>query len=164
MPLDLGKRCKSHNSVEVSGQQSNPAVRARLRRIQGCLTDTDQEIRELGSCPGTSSRTSRPRKRQRRLSSEQVQTLVAAYGAGIAVNELALHFKVHRATVLDHLNRSGSKRRYPALDQNQVAEAARLYRSGKSFRDVGIAFGVHASTVRHHLLRAGLEPRSRNGS
>ncbi len=145
--------------VEVNGQQSNHAVRARLRRLQGWLTCPDQEIRDLSSRPGTSSRTSQPRKRQRRLSPEQVQALVAAYGAGVSVNELAGHFNVHRATVLDHLNRSGSERRYPALNQSQVAEAADLYRSGKSFRDVGIAIGVHASTIRKHLLQAGIEPR-----
>ena len=131
-----------------------------LGRLQGWLTCPDQEIGDLGSWSGTPIETSQPRKRQRRLSPEQVRALVAAYGAGVAINELARRFKVHRATVLDHLNRSGSKRRYPALDQSQVAEAVNLYRAGKSFRDVGIALGVHASTVRQILLRAGIQPRS----
>ena len=68
----------------------------------------------------------------------------------------SLPLMVLASPVLDHLNRSASKRRYPALDQSQVAEAANLYRSGKYFGDIGIAFGVHTSTVRHHLCELEL--------
>jgi hypothetical protein len=76
---------------------------------------------------------------------------------------LAALFRIHRSTVLDHLNRSGMARRYPALDAYQVEEAARLYEAGQSLRAIGIHFGRHASTVRLALIKTGVRTRDRNG-
>jgi len=79
----------------------------------------------------------------------------------VAVDELARQFAVHRSTVLDHLNRSNARRRYPALDEGGVKEAVQLYRSGVSLRGIGTRLGVHASTVRLTLLRVGVRTRDR---
>jgi lambda repressor-like predicted transcriptional regulator len=89
--------------------------------------------------------------------------LIAAYEDGAAVNDLARRFGVHRSTVLDHLNRSQARRRYPALDEHGQDVAAQLYRSGLSLRDVGITLGVHASTIRMALMKAGVVRRDCRG-
>lgn len=104
-----------------------------------------------------------PRRRQYRLSPEQVLDLITAYRSGVAVNELAERFSIHRSTVLDHLNRVGTLRRYSALSDYQIEEAARLYRAGQSLRELGLRYRVHASTVRTALLRLGIKLRDQHG-
>jgi transposase len=93
-----------------------------------------------------------------------VAELTTAYESGVAINDLAERFGIHRSTVLEHLNRSEPrKRRYPALDEHGVEVATRHYGTGLSLRDVGIPLGVHASTVRLSLRRSGVPLRERNG-
>jgi DNA-binding CsgD family transcriptional regulator len=102
-------------------------------------------------------------RRQRRLSPEQVDELIASYQVGVPINDLAAQFEIHRSTVLDHVNRAGTRRRYPALEVRDVEEAAELYRTGQSLRNIGIHFGIHASTVRQYLVRAGIKLRDCQG-
>jgi DNA-binding CsgD family transcriptional regulator len=104
-----------------------------------------------------------PRRRQHRLSPKQVLDLITAYGSGVAVNELAERFSIHRSTVLDHLNRVGIPRRYSALSLDQIGEATQLYRAGQSLRELGLHYRVHASTVRTALLRLGIKLRDQHG-
>jgi len=92
-----------------------------------------------------------------------VESLVVSYGMGTPINELAKDFEIHRSTVLDHLNRSPARRRYPALDSHGVEVAERLYRAGLSLREVGAALSVHASSVRQALIRAGVPTRDAHG-
>jgi IS30 family transposase len=140
--------------VEVTGQQSNQ-VKGRLDRLHRSLIPCNQGVCAPEPLLGTPTTAPPRRRRQRRLSVEQVRNLVHAYQTGVAVNRLAADFGVHRSTVLDHVHRAGTRRRYPALDGHQVEEAAHLRRLGKSFRDIGNHLGVHASTVRQYLRRAG---------
>jgi DNA-binding CsgD family transcriptional regulator len=139
--------------VEVTGQLSNHSVAGLVARLHLSLTSRDQVLHPHPKAADATVTPSPPRRRQRCLSDDQVRSLVEAYKAGIAINELAAEFHVHRSTVLDHLNRAGTKRRHPAVDSHQVEEAAQLRGAGKSFRDIGRHFGVHASTVRQHLVR-----------
>ena len=93
-------------SVEVSGRYSNHA-------------DQKKGIREVLQCdvfgvPKTKTRTSR--RPQRRLSPDELEALFESYERGAPVNVLAEEFSIHRSTVLDHLNRSTARRRYPELD------------------------------------------------
>ena len=147
--------------MEVTGQQSNHSVKARLDRLHG-WAGVDQVVRARDETREPSCAVpSAPRRRQRRLEPERVKDLIAAYSGGVAVDELARQFAVHRSTVLDHLNRSNARRRYPALDEGGVKEAVQLYRSGVSLRGIGTRLGVHASTVRLTLLRVGVRTRDR---
>jgi len=138
----------------VTGQQSNLSVKARLDRLHRWAAGVDQVVHSRREPADAKNTTSPGRRRQRCLSDDQVHSLVEAYEAGVAINELAAEFHVHRTTVLDHVNRAGTKRRYRALRSQQLEEAAQLRGAGKSFRDIGRCLGVHASTVRQHLTRA----------
>jgi len=144
--------------VEVSGQLSNHETPSQIAQLQAVVL----EQRTGCLAPPIASEPTL-RRRQRRLSAAQVEELAAAYRAGAPVNDLAAQFRIHRSTVLDHLNRSDTPRRYPALDSCQVEEAARFYEAGQSLRAIGIHFGRHASTVRLALIKAGVHTRGRNG-
>lgn len=140
------------------GQLSNQDRRSRIRQLHGVVQ---------GQCSsgksGKSVVRAAPRRRQHRLSTAQVIQLTQAYQSGTSLNDLAEHFKVHRSTVLDHLNRADTPRRRPALSPSQIDLAIRLYRGGQSLKDVGVHFGAHASTVRTALLSAGVAMRDCQG-
>jgi transposase-like protein len=139
--------------VEVSGRYSNHADQG--KRIHQVLQ------LELSGPP--KAQHSNPETSPRRLSPEELGTLFKSYERGTPVNTLAREFSIHRSTVLDHLNRSTARRRYPALDDKGVQLAKQLYRAGLSLRDVGLTLEVHASTVRSVLLNAGVPLRDRQG-
>ena len=141
--------------MEVTGQQSNHSVKARLERLHLWNTHSDQGVFRAQNTTESDFDAIQTRRKQRRLLLEQVNELIAAYRAGVPINDLAAQFEIHRSTVLDHVNRAGTRRRYPALGLRDVEEAAELYRTGQSLRTIGIHFGVHASTVRQYLVRAG---------
>ena len=134
--------------VEVIGRYSNLSEQG--ERLQDLL-----EMVPSGH-PAANSQT-KPRRQQRRLSQDQVAELIASYGVGVPINDLAVQFQVHRSTVFDHVHRAGTRRRYPALAPLDVEKAAELYRAGQSLRAIGIHFGVHASTVGQYLVRAGIK-------
>jgi IS30 family transposase len=144
--------------VEVSGQLSNHEIGSQVAQLHAVVL----EQRNGGLVPQVAAEIA-PRRRQRRLTAVELAKLSAAYRDGTPVNDLATQFRVHRSTVLDHLNRSGMPRRYRALDAYQVEEAARLYEAGQSLRAIGIHFGRHASTLRLALIKAGFRTRDRNG-
>lgn len=149
---------RSRRRVEVTGQQSNHSVKARLARLHTSITQPDQRIHVR------SDRTrDAVRQKQRRLSPSQVRELIVAYGNAVPINTLATQFQIHRSTVLDHVSRASTRRRYPALRPSDVEEAAELYRAGQALRTIGVLFGVHASTVGQYLIRAGLQLRDCQG-
>ena len=100
---------------------------------------------------------------QRRLAAEELDALLGSYERGTPVNTLADEFRIHRSKVLDHVNRSPARRRYPALDDKGVQTAKQLYHAGLSLRDVGLTLEVHASTVRAKLLSVGVPMRDQQG-
>ena len=109
---------------------------------------------------------SRPTRRiARRLTTGEVDELVAVYGSGASVPHLVKRFGASRTTVLAHLERRGIPRRpcVAKLTEDEIATAARDYGEGKSLAKLGAAFGVNAETIRKALLRVGVEIRPRKG-
>jgi DNA-binding CsgD family transcriptional regulator len=129
--------------VEVSGRYSNRADQEKRLR----------EVLQLELSRSSKHKTQTPRQVQRRLSANELETLLGSYGSGTPVNELADELHIHRSTVLDHLDRSTARRRYPALDKRGTQLAIQLYNSGLSLREIGISLNVHASTVREILKK-----------
>ena len=90
--------------------------------------------------------------------------MLAAYGAGDRIVDIAKRFGVNRTTVLDHVGRRGLPRRSDAgWSDEELHAAADLYASGHSLAAVGRHFGVDASTVASRFRRAGLPVRQRRG-
>ena len=134
----------------------------------GCYlnhADQGERLRDLLKIvpPAAQNVNLRTKRTFRRLEPDRVAELLVAYEGGVSINDLAEQFGLHRSTVLDHLNRSPARRRYPALDKHGVAVTIELYHNGLSLRDVGLTLGVHASTVRLALSKAGTAIRTRNG-
>jgi DNA invertase Pin-like site-specific DNA recombinase len=104
--------------VEVSGRYSNDA-------------DQEKRIRKILQCDVFGvykTKTRNLRRPQRRVPPDELEALFERCERGAPVNVLAEEFSIHRSTVLDHLNRSTARRRYPALDEREVNIANQLYR------------------------------------
>jgi IS30 family transposase len=144
--------------VEMSGELSNQEISLRIRQLHAVV----QEQHTSGVVPVVVA-THAPRRRQHRLSADRVCALLAGYESGVPVPVLAKQFTIHKSTVLNHVNRSNTKRRYPVLYADQVAEPARLYEAGQSLRAIGIQLGRHPATVRRALIKAGVQIRHRRG-
>jgi hypothetical protein len=56
--------------------------------------------------------------------------LVSDYRAGASVCDHAARFRIHRATVAQHLDRGGVAMRRRGLDEHRIDQAARLYQVG----------------------------------
>jgi hypothetical protein len=123
----------SDERVEVSGRYSNHAD---LRR-----NASERFLRfEFSWSPKPETQTLR--RSQRRLSPDDLESLLKGYERGTPVNVLANEFGIHRSTVMDHLNRSTARRRYPALDMRGIETASsQLYSTGLSLRDIGRSRG-----------------------
>lgn len=109
-----------------------------------------------------SDRPPRP-KRQRRLSQEQLQQLVAGYQAGATVYELGARFGISRQAAARQLQRCGVTMRRQGLTPAQVHEAIRLYAAGWSLARLGERFQVDASTVFRQLRERGVRMRDTHG-
>jgi hypothetical protein len=97
---------------------------------------------------------------QRRLASDEVDELVAAYRRGVPVEELATSFRVNRTTVLGHARRHGvPKRDRRALRPDDIDRAAKRYAEGWSADWLAEELKVAASTVRRALKEAGVAMR-----
>ncbi len=88
----------------------------------------------------------RQRQKQTRLSKEQVDQLVKAYGDGDSVAGLARRFEVNETTVRAHLTRREVATRgragYRLLHGELLDRASQLYAAGKSLRSIGSELGV----------------------
>jgi DNA-binding IclR family transcriptional regulator len=89
--------------------------------------------------------------------------MAAEYQAGATVYELAARFKIHRATVSEHLHSLGVAMRRRGLDQGQVDQAATLYAQGWSVARIGGQFRVDGGTVWLALRAAGVQLRDTHG-
>ncbi len=87
--------------------------------------------------------------------------LVADYLDGQSVRQLAVSWRIHRTTVLDHLERHGVPRRANVrkMTDQQVEEAAQLYGAGNSLIVLGRTYGVDAGTVGRELSQVGVNLR-----
>jgi transposase len=93
----------------------------------------------------------RIRQQQKRLDENEIQRLIAEYGTGLTVYQLAARFGCHRTTVSGCLKARGVKMRRRSLCEEQVIEAIHLYESGLSSAKVGERVGANAETVRQRL-------------
>jgi hypothetical protein len=117
----------------------------------------------LGSRVTPATREVRALQQQHRLSESDIARLTAEYQAGASVTALVAQFRVHRTTVLAHLERAGVQRRphLRKLSETEVTQAARLYEAGTSLTAAAEQFGVHQRTMRAELARAGVVIRPR---
>jgi DNA-directed RNA polymerase specialized sigma24 family protein len=104
-----------------------------------------------------------PRNTVRKLTPDEVTTLVERYQGGATVYVLAAEFKIGRETVSRHLRRQGVRLRLDGLDDRQIEEAAVLYAGGWSLARVGKHLGVTGNTVRAALLTRGVQTRDCQG-
>lgn len=81
---------------------------------------------------------------------------------GSEINELAEHFGIHRATVINHLNCQGvegRRRQGRALSDEQLEQAGEFYARGHSLIETGERFDVDRRYLRTALPAAGFELR-----
>jgi hypothetical protein len=145
-------RFKSHQ-VEVIGSYSKLSEQGKRLR----------NLREMRPGPAPEPVLRNPKQAQKRLRPDEIEMLIAAYRAGIPIRELAAHHGVHRATVMQIVERAGEPRRYPALGPGDIQRAAEMYACGMSLAAVGTALAVNANTVRLALLKAGVRMRDAHG-
>ena len=107
----------------------------------------------------------RPRKRQRRLTPDEVDELVAAREAGSTMVQLAEQFGIKRQTVSAILHRQGDPRPHqPKLSPADVHEAVQRYNSGEPSPSIATDFNVHPESLRRALRRSGVVMRLRGAS
>lgn len=75
------------------------------------------------------------------------------------MKQIAAGHGVHRVTVSELLDRTGTAKRPKSMSPSQIDMAARLYESGLSLASVGAQLGFNATTVRTMLLRHGTTTR-----
>jgi len=95
----------------------------------------------------------------RHLTQVEIAELVAARQAGTQIKDLASRFRVHKSTVIAHLERAGVPgMRWPGktLTPEQVQDAAWLYQSGLNLIEVGARFGVDRRQVSRALREKGV--------
>ncbi|HHW51416.1 MAG TPA: helix-turn-helix domain-containing protein [Pseudoclavibacter sp.] len=88
---------------------------------------------------------------------------MAEYQAGQTMKQIAAKHGIHRVTVSEVLDRTGTAKRPKGMSQSQVDMAARLYESGLSLARVGAQLGFDAATIRTMLLRNGIGTRDSHG-
>ena len=79
------------------------------------------------------------------------------------MKEIAVRHRIHRVTVSEVLERTGTTKRQKGMSDDQVAVAAKMYESGLSLAIVGKQLGFNATTIRTTLLRYGLIMRDSHG-
>lgn len=106
-----------------------------------------------------------PHRTQTRLRTVDVDDLVAAYGAGDSIEQLADRYDVHRTTVIAHLSRRQVQLRptFTPWDYDALTAAAAHYAEGASLATVAHRFDVDPSTVANRFRRAGIPIRPRRG-
>jgi hypothetical protein len=139
--------------VELLGRYSNQDIVTRLRQINTC-----EECDQLPARPTRSIRQS-----QRRLSLDEIESLLEAYRAGTYIDKIAGQFGIHPTTVWAIVKRQGLPSRVRVIDRN-LPEARQLYEQGWSTARIGKHFGVAGDTVRRVLTKAGSPCASRGNA
>lgn len=85
---------------------------------------------------------------QTRLSASNRSELLAAYAAGVPVQELTARFGVYRGTVWEMARRAGLDTRASALSEQTRQEAARLYGDGMTLMQIAERLGISDEAVR----------------
>jgi lambda repressor-like predicted transcriptional regulator len=122
-----------------------------------------QELARIGDQPKRQHAEVQFSSRARRLEPAQIAALIADYGAGMLVRDLAAKYGTHRVTVTDIVNRAGVELRFRGLTEKQVEEANQLYMSGQSLAQVGRRLGFSPTTISNALKKNGVALRPRPG-
>lgn len=105
-----------------------------------------------------------PRQKQRRLTPEEVDELVAARKAGVTMIQLAERFGIKRQTVSAWLAKRGDPRPHqPKLSQDDIHEVVQRYQAGEASPSIAADFGVHPESLRRALRKAGVVMRAKGG-
>ncbi|HUW77697.1 MAG TPA: helix-turn-helix domain-containing protein [Candidatus Nanopelagicaceae bacterium] len=99
------------------------------------------------------------RQRQRRITNVQTERLVAPYGEGATVYQLAEEFDIDRHTVSERVKRAGLTMRYQPPSDGVINEMIQLYLSGLSLVAVGSRIGISPGTVRRYVKEYGVQMR-----
>ena len=139
-------------TVGLTARFSNPVTPG--QRVTASKNDADcDQISTLGA-----------RKRvqaQRRLDPDQILSLVTEYVQGQSVAQLSRSWKIHRTTVMDHLERNDTPRRphRRKMTDAQVEQAAERYQAGESLAKLGIRYDVDPQTVSRELKKIAVKIR-----
>jgi len=128
----------SRGSYKRSERPSEPSVR----------DDRGRLVRAVG-------------KTQTFLNPVEVDELVALYGEGLSVAELARKFGIYSRTAAAHLVRRSVPLRQRGIAPEDAPEAVRLYKSGLTLMEVGLRLGVSQGTARRVVAAEGVEIRPR---
>lgn len=91
-----------------------------------------------------------------RLSSVDLEGLVADYKAGMTSRQLALQYGLARSTVVGLLREHGASVRHPRVSAADCARAVELNQSGVSQVEIARMVGRSPSVIWHVLERAGV--------
>ena len=135
---------KSMKAVESRvGWRSFAGARDR-REVAATWTD-GVVVREIGTA-------------QTLLTPAHVDELVERHQVGEGVVGLAKAYGVHRATVTDHLNRRGARRRL-GLTEGEVERAGRLYQRGMTLDEIAVELSTSQRTVGRAIASLGVARR-----
>lgn len=79
------------------------------------------------------------------------------------MKQIAARHGIHRVTVSEVLDRTGTSKQPRSMNATQISLATRLYESGESLATVGAKLGFNATTVRTALINIGVRMRDPHG-
>lgn len=99
----------------------------------------------------------------RRLGSERVADIIAAYKAGATARSIATDRGVSQTALVQLLRAADIPIRRQALTEEQVTQIVDRYEQGASTYEIERATGIPKSTVGRALNQAGIQMRPRGG-
>jgi DNA-binding NarL/FixJ family response regulator len=99
-------------------------------------------------------------KKQKKLSKEEVQQLIADYKSGLSVKQLANKFGCYRITVSRKLKAAGVTIRHMPPTDSAIDRMVELYQSGLSLNDVSRQVKRSAKTVKKYIALRDVKIRS----
>ena len=93
-------------------------------------------------------RARRSERTEKKLPAKTRWANVAEYKAGQTMKQIAARHHIHRVTVSEVLNRTGTTKRPKGMSPSQVDIVVRLYESGLSLASVGTQLKFDAVTIR----------------
>lgn len=120
------------------------------------------KTRSSGRGPASASRAIH--RIDRRLGTEKVSAIAAAYKAGATARSIASEYGVSQTALVQLLCDAGVPIRRQPLTEEQLARIVGLYKQGASTYEIERATGIPKSTVGRALNEAGVQMRPRGGS
>ena len=139
-------------------------MRAYSNKVSLRETYADLQKRIQDTPPRAPLLATNPRIHKRRLTSDEINAIVAKYRAGMSTNQLKDEHHLGKDTISALLRANGVAMRRQGLTAEQAREAAGLYRAGRSLKWIGQHFGGISPTTIARVLRAqGVSLRPRPG-